>query len=86
MSWKLIFYIIFFSMFYIEFFPFFTIIKFFHSHNHSLFLFYFYSLLLVRLGSDQFIKTPSGDYFVKPSVKRGILPEILEDLLSARKR
>lgn len=30
--------------------------------------------------------TPSGDTFVKPSVRRGILPEILEELLAARKR
>ena len=39
-----------------------------------------------RLGPDEYIRTPSGDYFVKPSVRRGLLPEILENLLSARKR
>lgn len=31
-------------------------------------------------------KTPSGETFVKPSLQKGILPEILEELISARKR
>ncbi|XP_031548890.1 DNA polymerase delta catalytic subunit-like [Actinia tenebrosa] len=35
---------------------------------------------------DQFIKTPSGNYFVKSSIRKGLLPEILEHLLSARKK
>eukprot|EP01137_Pigoraptor_chileana_P012695 Opistho-2@65329 len=39
-----------------------------------------------RLASDEYIRTPSGDYFVKASVRKGILPEILEDLLNARSR
>lgn len=30
--------------------------------------------------------TPSGDTFVKPHLQKGILPEILDELLSARKR
>lgn len=30
--------------------------------------------------------TPCGDTFVKPSVKKGVLPQILEELLGARKR
>jgi len=30
--------------------------------------------------------TPHGDYFVKPSVKKGILPLILEELIAARKK
>eukprot|EP00057_Strongylocentrotus_purpuratus_P022881 XP_011677355.1 PREDICTED: DNA polymerase delta catalytic subunit [Strongylocentrotus purpuratus] len=38
------------------------------------------------LAPDQYIKTPTGNYFVKKSIRRGILPEILEDLLTARKR
>ncbi|KAM4534907.1 DNA polymerase delta catalytic subunit [Fundulus diaphanus] len=38
------------------------------------------------LSSDDFIKTPTGDQFVKSSVRKGLLPEILENLLSARKR
>ncbi|XP_072444842.1 DNA polymerase delta catalytic subunit isoform X2 [Chiloscyllium punctatum] len=39
-----------------------------------------------KFSSDQFIKTPTGDQFVKVSVRKGLLPEILENLLSARKR
>ncbi|CAG7820515.1 unnamed protein product [Allacma fusca] len=35
---------------------------------------------------DEFIKTPANNYFVKASVRKGILPVILEDLLSARKK
>ncbi|KAK4490648.1 hypothetical protein RD792_001339 [Penstemon davidsonii] len=31
-------------------------------------------------------KTPSGDTFVKSNLQKGILPEILEELLTARKR
>lgn len=38
------------------------------------------------LTADQFIKTPTGDEFVKASVRKGLLPQILENLLSARKR
>ncbi|CAO3669799.1 unnamed protein product [Rhizopus stolonifer] len=30
--------------------------------------------------------TPNNDLFVKPSLRKGVLPEILSDLLSARKR
>ena len=32
------------------------------------------------------MKTPSGDLFVKAHASKGILPEILEELLGARKR
>ncbi|XP_008303353.1 DNA polymerase delta catalytic subunit [Stegastes partitus] len=38
------------------------------------------------LSPDDFIKTPTGDRFVKSSMRKGLLPEILENLLSARKR
>ncbi|KAG9457177.1 hypothetical protein H6P81_001685 [Aristolochia fimbriata] len=31
-------------------------------------------------------KTPSGETFVRPNLQKGILPEILEELLAARKR
>ncbi|MBA0668370.1 hypothetical protein Goklo_001291, partial [Gossypium klotzschianum] len=31
-------------------------------------------------------RTPSGETFVKPELQKGILPEILEELLAARKR
>jgi len=41
---------------------------------------------LKDLKPDEFIKTPSGDYFVKSSLRKGLLPEILENLLSARKK
>jgi DNA polymerase delta subunit 1 len=34
---------------------------------------------------DQITRTPNGDYFIKSHVKRGILPQILEELISARK-
>ncbi|XP_057617098.1 DNA polymerase delta catalytic subunit [Chionomys nivalis] len=38
------------------------------------------------LKADEFIRTPTGDEFVKSSVRKGLLPQILENLLSARKR
>ncbi|KAM4651111.1 DNA polymerase delta catalytic subunit [Discoglossus pictus] len=38
------------------------------------------------LSPEDFIKTPTGDQFVKSTVRKGLLPEILENLLSARKR
>ncbi|XP_028669368.1 DNA polymerase delta catalytic subunit [Erpetoichthys calabaricus] len=44
--------------------------------------------MAVKLGlsPEDFIKTPTGDHFVKSSVRKGLLPEILENLLAARKR
>lgn len=39
-----------------------------------------------NLGSDDYIKTPSGDCFVKAHVVKGILPKILENLLGTRKK
>ena len=42
--------------------------------------------MLNRLEPEQFIKTPSGNFFVKKELRKGLLPEILENLLSARKR
>ncbi|XP_069047871.1 DNA polymerase delta catalytic subunit [Lepisosteus oculatus] len=44
------------------------------------------SIERLGLSPEDFIKTPTGDYFVKSSVRKGLLPEILENLLSARKR
>jgi DNA polymerase delta subunit 1 len=38
------------------------------------------------LSPSDYIQTPSGNYFVKSSLRKGLLPEILENLLSARKR
>ncbi|KAI3647326.1 hypothetical protein MP228_007547 [Amoeboaphelidium protococcarum] len=41
----------------------------------------------LKLVKDQdYIVTPSGDKFVKSTVRKGILPTILEDLIGARKR
>eukprot|EP00039_Didymoeca_costata_P030835 m.31646 g.31646 ORF g.31646 m.31646 type:complete len:1080 (+) comp8334_c0_seq1:529-3768(+) len=39
-----------------------------------------------KLEADQYIKTPTGDLFVKESQRKGLLPKILKDLLAARKR
>jgi DNA polymerase delta subunit 1 len=49
-----------------------------------------YSTLLThaqakQLNESQYTKTPNGHYFVNQSVRQGILPEILGELLSARK-
>ena len=38
------------------------------------------------LAAEDYIKTPSGNYFVKASLRKGILPQILEHLLAARKK
>ena len=38
------------------------------------------------LPESSYVRTPTGDVFVKSSVKAGLLPEILEELLAARKR
>ncbi|KAG8929456.1 DNA-directed DNA polymerase delta [Tulasnella sp. 419] len=35
---------------------------------------------------EDYIQTPHNDFFVKPSKRKGLLPTILEDLISARKR
>jgi DNA polymerase delta subunit 1 len=36
--------------------------------------------------NEDITKTPHGDFFVKPHVKKGLLPLILEELIGARKR
>ena len=36
--------------------------------------------------AEDVLKSPNGDHFVKAHRQKGILPEILEELLSARKR
>lgn len=33
-----------------------------------------------------YVTTPSGDHFVSVTHRKGLLPQILEDLLSARKK
>lgn len=40
----------------------------------------------LELADDDVTQTPVGNLFVKPSVRKGLLPEILESLLSARKK
>jgi DNA polymerase delta subunit 1 len=50
-----------------------------------------YSTLLTHqqanaMPESQYTKTPNGHYFVNQTVRQGILPEILGELLSARKR
>jgi DNA polymerase elongation subunit (family B) len=39
-----------------------------------------------RLPPDAYEKSPSGHLFVKSTTKKGILPQILDELLAARKR
>ncbi len=39
-----------------------------------------------ELPPEHYTRTPGGDCFVRADVAKGILPEILEELLSARKR
>merc|ERR1719245_2789983 len=39
-----------------------------------------------HLNDTDYIRTPSGNLFVKSNVRKGLLPEILESLLSARKK
>lgn len=41
---------------------------------------------IVNFKDTDYERTPNGDYFVKKSLHSGILPEILEELLSARKQ
>lgn len=38
------------------------------------------------LTEDQYIRTPAGSYFVTSSMRKGLLPKILEALLDARKK
>lgn len=40
----------------------------------------------LNLAPENVNKTPSGEIFVKPDLQKGILPEILEELIAARKR
>jgi len=41
---------------------------------------------LREVESSKFEKSPNGDYFVRRSVVQGVLPQILEDLVEARKQ
>lgn len=61
----------------------------------NFFNFFFFNIVSINhlyisctfsLTPDQYSKTPANNYFVKASVRKGLLPEILESLLSARKK
>ena len=39
-----------------------------------------------QMAPEELVRSPSGDCFVRPSKCKGLLPEILEELLGARKR
>lgn len=43
-------------------------------------------ILCCSLSPDQYIKTPASNFFVNKSIRKGLLPEILENLLAARKK
>lgn len=47
---------------------------------------YFMIVKHYSLSADDYIKTPSGNYFVKKNLRAGLLPRILQNLLSARKK
>ena len=38
------------------------------------------------MDENKFIKTPNGDFFAKESECKGVLPLLLQDLLTARKK
>ncbi|KAK6205269.1 DNA polymerase delta catalytic subunit [Scheffersomyces amazonensis] len=44
------------------------------------------SITAFNLTEDDYTKTPNGDYFVKDTKRQGILPTILNELLTARKK
>lgn len=44
------------------------------------------SIQAFGLAEDDYTLTPNGDYFVKASKRKGLLPTILDELLSARKK
>lgn len=44
------------------------------------------SIAKYNLTESDYIKTPTGDYFVKPNKQEGILPIILKELIAARKQ
>jgi hypothetical protein len=56
-----------------------------HSANEYHYFWYCMLLQVKRLSSDQYKATPSGDTFVNSTVRRGVLPVILDELLAARK-
>ena len=45
-----------------------------------------YSFFVFRMNPDEYIITPCNNHFVKSKLRKGLLPEILEHLLGARKK
>jgi DNA polymerase delta subunit 1 len=45
-----------------------------------------FNILYGSLTPDQYVKTPASNFFVNKSIRKGLLPEILENLLAARKK
>jgi hypothetical protein len=43
-------------------------------------------ILCCSLSPDQYVKTPASNFFVNKSLRKGLLPEILENILAARKK
>lgn len=43
-------------------------------------------IIHLSLSEEDYEVSPTNNRFVKASIRRGLLPEVLEDLLSARKR
>ncbi len=41
---------------------------------------------LNKLSKDSYTTTPTNDYFIKPHVQTSVLPQILQNLLSERKK
>lgn len=39
-----------------------------------------------KMNPNDYTRTPHGDFFVKAHVRKGLLPMILEEILSARKK
>ena len=39
-----------------------------------------------ELSPDDYTETPTGEFFVKPHIRKGLLPLVLEELIEARKR
>ena len=40
----------------------------------------------MRMNPSDVTRTPHGDFFVKPHMRKGLLPMILEELIGARKK
>lgn len=43
-------------------------------------------MMRTRLQPDDYTETPTGELFIKPHFRKGLLPQVLEELIEARKR